>query len=36
MSEPLEVELQTAVSTLIWVLGTELKSSAREDHAIKC
>ena len=35
-SEPLELELQMVVSFLMWVLGTELKSSGQAGSALNC
>lgn len=35
-SDPLELELEVVVSPLMWVLGTELGSSARTACILNC
>lgn len=36
VSDPLELELEVVVSPLMWVLGTELGSSARTACILNC
>ena len=35
VSDPLELESQQVVNCLMWILGTELGSFAREVHALR-